>query len=175
MYHQSDKKSAVREIQKYLYVISDRKYPEIPRIPIDGIFDNETTAAVIKFQQIKSFSPTGTVDYETFTALYEDYQNVVDDFYTNNYIFGDSNLPLKENDQNEDVRALHIMIGELRKTYPQIKDVGIGAYFSNRTGDAIEALRRIFMFPKSRQLDKDLYRRIVTEINARKHFEEKST
>ncbi len=173
MYHQTDKKSAIKEIQTYLYVLSDRKYKEIPRVPIDGIFDKESEAAVIEFQKIKLFSETGIVDYETFTALYEDYLAVTEDLSTNNYIFGDSVFPISENDQNEDVRALHVMINELRKTYPQITDVGSGAYFSKRTGDAIEDLRTLFMLPKSRKLDKALYQRMTDEIESRKRLEEK--
>ena len=174
MYQQTDKKSAIKEIQKYLYVLSDRKYTEIPRIPIDGIFDKETEAAVIKFQEIKLLSKSGIVDYETFTALYDDYLGVVEDVYTADYIFGDGSFPLSENDQSEDVRALHIMINELRKTYPQINPVGTGAYFSKRTGDAIEILSELFILPKSRKLNKELYRRMIDEINARNRFEEKN-
>jgi len=173
MYQQTDKKSAVKEIQKYLYVISDKKYNEIPRIPIDGIFDDETKDAVIKFQEITLLAPTGTVDYVTFISLFEVYTSIMDDFYTTDYIFGDSIFPLEENDQNEDVRALHIMIGELRKTYPQITDAGSGTYFSKKTGDAIEELRELFSLTKSRKLDKTLYRRMNAEIRARQMFKEK--
>lgn len=173
MYQQGDKRSAVREIQKYLYVLSDKKYETIPRIPIDGIFDEETKAAVIEYQKIKLLTESGVVDFETFTALYDDYISVVDNFYTNDYIIGDSSFPLSENDQNEDVRALHLMINELRKSYPQIVNVGTGSYYSKRTADAVEALRELFVFPKSRKVDKELYRRLKTEINARNQTERK--
>lgn len=174
MYQQNDKRSAVREIQKYLYVLSDRKYETIPRIPIDGIFDEETKAAVIEYQKIKLLTESGIVDFETFTALYGDYLSVVDNFYTNDYIIGDSAFPLSENEQSEDVRALHLIINELRKSYPQIASVGTGSYFSKRTGDAIEALRELFIFPKSREVDKELYRRLISEINARNQSEIKT-
>ena len=166
MYQQTDKKSAIAEIQKYLYVLSDRKYKELPRVPIDGIYDDETRTAVRKFQEIKLFSPSGAVDFETFSALYKDYSEVVSDFYTTDYILGDGNLPLFETNQNEDVRALHLMINELRKSYPEIKEVGIGSYFSKRTGDAVEYLREIFLLPKSRKADKLFYSRILLEIKA---------
>lgn len=174
MYQQRDKKSAVREIQRYLFVLSDRKYKSIPRIPIDGIFDEETKAAVIEYQTVKFLTPSGIVDLETFNSLYEDYMLVVDNFYTNDYIIGDSSFPLSENDQNEDVRALHLIINELRKSYPQIKNVGTGAYFSRRTGDAIEQLRELFIFPSSRAVDKELYRRLQRELNARNQIKRKT-
>ena len=148
MYLQSDKKSAIKEIQKYLYILSDRKYIQIPRVPIDGIFDKETEGAVYKFQEIKNLTPSGTVDYKTFTELYLDYLDAIKNDYANDYIYGFGSLPLKENDQNEDVKAMHIMINALRKVYPQITEVGSGSYFTKRSGDAIENLREIFLMKK---------------------------
>jgi peptidoglycan hydrolase-like protein with peptidoglycan-binding domain len=168
MYYQNDRKSAVREIQRFLFLLSDKKYKNIPRIPIDGFFDGETKTAVSEYQKIKGISPTGIVDYITFTMLYEDYTAVLEDFYTNDYILGDGSLPLKEGDQNEDVRILHLMITELRKSYPQLTDVGSSSYYSKKTGDAIEELRKLFFMPPSREFDKELYRRSVNELNARK-------
>ena len=172
MYQQSNKNAAVKEIQTYLYLISDRMYADVPRIPIDGIYDSETEAAVIKYQEIKGISQSGAVDYETFTALYNDYSRIIEYEETNGYIFGDGSLPLKENDQNEDVRALHVMISELRKAYPNIPDTGNGSYYSARTGDAVEALSEIFMLPKSRILDRSLYKRMLTEIDSLKYAEQ---
>ncbi len=174
MYRQTDRKSAIIEIQKYLYVLSDRKYKEIPRVPIDGVFDAETAYAVRKFQEIKLLPTSDKVDLETFTALYEDYREVVNEFYTTDYILGDGTLPLFETNQNEDVRALHLIINELRKSYPQIKDVGTGAYFSRRTGDAVEYLRELFGLEKSRRVDKKLYARMLLELKAQNRLLKKS-
>ena len=173
MYQQTDKISAIKEIQKYLFVISDSKYNEVPRVPIDGIFDNETELAVIKFQESVNLSPTGIVDFITFKKLFEEYKSITENLNTTNYIFGDSSFPLKENDQNEDVRALHVMISKIRKTFPYLTDPGHGSYYSQRTADSIEEMRKLFMLPRSRNLDKELYRRMIVEINGRQHFKEK--
>ncbi|MBO5908350.1 MAG: peptidoglycan-binding protein [Clostridia bacterium] len=171
MYQQNNKKAAVTEIQSYLFFLSDKKYPQIPRVPIDGVFDKETENAVIEFQKIMLLSPTGVVDFETFTKLYNEYESAMIDYNTENYIFGNSNLPLKENDQNEDVRALHVMVNRLRKTYPQINAVGTGSYFSTSTKNALKELRGIFYLPGLPILDKALYRRMKEEINARERIE----
>lgn len=173
MYQQSNRSEAIREIQTYLFFLSDKRYDSINRIPIDGVFDQETEQAVIAFQKETSLDPTGIVDYETFTTLYLEYKSAYEEFYEKPYIIGDGDLPLKENDQNDDVRTLHTMINELRKSYPEISEVGSGSYFSSRTGDAIEDIRYLFMFERSRVLDKALYSRIKREIAARKLFEEK--
>ena len=172
MYLQSDKKAAITEIQKYLFFLSDKKYNTIPRIPIDGIFDEETKNAVIEFQKIMLLETTGVVDFETFTLLYQEYEQTLNDYNTENYIFGHANFPLKENDQNEDVRALHVMINRLRKTYPQVTDIGTGSYFSHNTKNALTELRSIFSLKGEPILDKPLYRRIKNEIDARERFEE---
>ena len=173
MYRQSDKEEAIKEVQEYLFFLSDKKYDTIKRIPIDGVFDKETEEAVIEFQLANSIEPTGIVDYETFTLLEREYSIAYENFSEKDYIIGDSQLPLSENDQNEDVRALHTMINELRKTYHQIESVGTGAFYSSRTGDTIESIRKLFLFPPSRALDKALYTRIKSEIASRKLFEEK--
>ena len=172
MYRQENKKAAVYEIQEYLFFLSDKKYPSIPRVPIDGTFDGETRDAVIEFQKIMLLSPSGIVDYETFTALYEEYEIARLDYDTENYIFRNGTLPLKENDQNEDVRVLHTMINRLRKTYPQITDAGSGAYFSKNTAEAIKQMRILFALPGKPILDKALYRRIKSEIDARERYEQ---
>ena len=112
MYQQSDKTAAIKEIQEYLFFLSDKKYERIKRIPIDGVFDKETEDAVIAFQLATSLEPTGIVDYETFTTLYTEYVRVYEEYNEKGYIFGDGSFPLQENDQNEDVRALHVMINE---------------------------------------------------------------
>ena len=167
MYKQSDRISAIKEIQKFLYLLSDSKYKSIPRVPIDGVFDDETKAAVIAYQKEKQITPSGAVDHETFVSLYSDYSEIINDSNTNGFIFGDGKFPLKEGDRNEDVRALNIIINELSKTYRQITEIDVSSYFSANTGDAIEEITEIFLYPRSRALDKNLYRRINEELNAR--------
>ena len=166
MYQQTDKNAAIREIQKYLFYISDTKYPSIPRIPIDGVFDNETKSAVLEYQTIKNINPSGIVDYETFSALYGDYIEIEFNSNSSDYIIGDTMFPIVENEQSEDVRVLHVMINELRKKYTEIGDVGTGSFFSKRTADAIEKLSIIFCLPKTRRVNKELYYRMKEEINA---------
>ena len=51
MYPLSDKVSAIREVQKFLHLISDKKGSTIPRVSIDGIYGEETRGAVSEFQR----------------------------------------------------------------------------------------------------------------------------
>ena len=70
MYFLSDSPAAIREVQKFLYVISYRVNSDVPRVAIDGIYGPETEAAVIAFQEIYGHSASGSVDRETFDSLY---------------------------------------------------------------------------------------------------------
>ena len=50
MYRTGDRQAAIREIKKYIYVISTKVYPEIERTTIDGQYDEPTREAVKAFQ-----------------------------------------------------------------------------------------------------------------------------
>ena len=166
MYNQKDKKAAVKEVQRYLFFLSDKKHKSIPRIPIDGEFDEETRVAVKEFQRIKGLAQTGEVDYITYTELYREYDEAMLDHKTQDYFFLSSRLPLKEGELGDDIRIMNLMLGEFKKTYPCLTDAGEGSYFSLRSANAVEELREIFMLPDSRIFDKQLYRRSIAELNS---------
>ena len=173
MYHITDKEAAVKEIQRYLYVISDTAYPEIPRIPIDGDFDGETRVAVEKFQQIMGIEITGKVNSETFRLLYEEYLAVTAEKSTDDSIIGDDNFPLEEGSHSEDVRALHIIINELKKTYTELPFVGTGAFYNRITAEAVRMLREIYMLAPGSSGDKKLHSRLKEDIDARRRVKQK--
>lgn len=166
-YRINDRGAAIKEIKKYLYLISENMYKDIPRNTIDEIYDSETKAAVLKYQEIKGIEVSGVVDLETFDALYSDYLLLAEDTVTEDYILS-SGFPLKKGMISEDVRLLHLMINELRKTYQNINYVGTGNYYSSETEKAISYLRNLFGFEGGGDLDKRLYYRIKKELRARK-------
>ena len=173
MYSINDKKSAVKEIQKYLYKISDTTYPKIPRIPIDGDFDKETRAAVEKFQQIMGIEVTGIVNNETFALLYDEYLAVIADQNTDNSIIGDDTFPLMEGSHSEAVSALHLIINELGETYTELPSVGTGSFYNKTTSDAIKMLRKIYRLSPSEKVDKILYSRLREDLDARRRVKQK--
>ena len=62
----------VRQIQEQLNVIAEA-YPAIPKVGVDGIYGEQTKAAVRKFQNIFGFSETGITDYSTWYKIQEIY------------------------------------------------------------------------------------------------------
>ena len=62
----------VRQIQEQLNVIAEA-YPAIPNVGVDGIYGEQTKAAVRKFQNIFGLSETGITDYSTWYKIQEIY------------------------------------------------------------------------------------------------------
>lgn len=62
----------VRQIQEQLNVIAEA-YPAIPKVSVDGIYGEQTKAAVRKFQNIFGLSETGITDYSTWYKIQEIY------------------------------------------------------------------------------------------------------
>jgi len=164
MYRTNDKKAAIREIKKYLYALNRSIYPSIRRTTVDGIFDDETRAAVMDFQKIMGYDETGIVDFQTFTALYNEYLRAIESSSPDN-ITSSGGFPLSVGAMNEDVRLLHIFINELAKIYSSVEDVGTSSYYSNESANAILALSKIFMMNESLVADKMMMKRIIYDVN----------
>ncbi len=75
-YTEEQKREHVRELQEYLHGIShtDESYPHV--IP-DGIYGENTTAAVNRFQQQNQLRPTGETNTDTWNAIVQQYQDKV--------------------------------------------------------------------------------------------------
>lgn len=58
----------VRQMQNQLNAIADA-YPAIPKITADGIYGEQTAAAVRRFQQIFNLPVTGIVDFATWYRI----------------------------------------------------------------------------------------------------------
>ena len=168
MYNIADKNEVIREIKKYLYAISTNTYPEIGRTTIDGFYDKETADSVRRFQEIKNLGADGIVDYLTFLALYAEYKSIIDKENTKDYIVEDSGLPIVFGDLSEDVRALHILINQLRNVHKEIASVGTGSYYSKRTEAAVRELRKIFGMQDGVGVDAILFNRMIAELDAHK-------
>ena len=68
MYTAQQKKDHIREIQTYLHFIA-RTDGSIPVVIPDGIYGDETTAAVTAFQRLYNLPQTGEVDKGTWDRI----------------------------------------------------------------------------------------------------------
>lgn len=166
MYALNDKRSAIIEVQRFLYLISNTTHPTVPRVAIDGIWGTETEAAVIEFQRISGKETTGKVDYETFELLYSAYSAAKSDFYERKFLITSQGFPLTKNMINNDVLVLHLMILEIQKTYDYLTEVTKSTYYSETTEKAVMELQEIFGIEPSGEVDAEMFQRLVLELDS---------
>ena len=167
MYRLEDERAAIREIQKYLYFISDSIYPEIPRVAIDGIYGEETREAVRVFQRIVGLDENGNVDYETFTMLYAEYLNAQLLIESEKFFIDTKIFPVKEGDMGREILYINLMLDELGKIYSEMGRVDIKPYFTQSSENAVKELRKIFMLESSPVIDLLLFNKMRHELKVR--------
>lgn len=69
---------AVLNMQRYLRQLSYFD-PDIPSVPIDGIYDSATASAVAAFQKKYALPQTGTADAVTWAKLFEEYLRSIEE------------------------------------------------------------------------------------------------
>jgi hypothetical protein len=168
MYDITSRTEVVREIKRYLYLVSEYVYPEIGRNTIDGIYDSSVAESIKKYQKIKSIPATGAVDLKTFTHLYSDFDKARNKLNSKGYVLTDDGFPISLGDMSEDVRIIHGIIGELKNVFSELYDVGNGSYYSKRTAGSVRMLREIFGFDKGEHIDEPLYLRMLEELASHK-------
>jgi hypothetical protein len=168
MYFVDDKKSAIKEVQRYLVYIAET-YNEMPYTQIDGIYSEETKAAVEFFQESKEIEVTGYVNEETFRLIVAEYSEIKNHNQSINGIANDELYPLKRGDAGESVKRLNSLIGELSEYY-DIPILHSGEGYTEDTVASVKLMQKIFGFSESGETDIDLLSRIVTELNARENF-----
>lgn len=172
MYALSDKPAAIREVQKFLHVISDSVNTSIPRVAIDGIYGEETENAVKIFQQLYGLEINGFVDIITFDMLYSLYSEALIDKNIRDYVITYEGFPIKTGNISDDVLVIHLMFSELEKTYKDIGRSEKSTYFSDKSRNTAMELQKIFRFPITGEVDARFFERMKIEIAAIKRLNE---
>ena len=168
MYRIDDRTSAIREIQRYLYEIHKAGLVSISRVPIDGIYGEQTRNAVSEFQDTQGIERSGSVGYETYTAIYREYRQAQALAGNKEYLISDNPFPFKRGDNSTDIEVIHLIFRELRNYYPDLPFVKRSSYFSGETESVARAAEAIFGMNESGTVTKALYDRMLRELSARK-------
>ncbi len=173
MYELLDKPAAIREIQKFLFVISDKVNNKVPRVAIDGIYGEETKNAVVIFQDLYDIDGDGTVDRITFDKMYVLYKDALDEDLRSDYIITNGGFPISVGAQNNDVLYVHLLLNELGKTYKDIERIDIkSTFFSERSSRAVKDLEKIFRIDGNGEIDSLFLLRMENEIDSIKRRNE---
>lgn len=165
MVFQNETEKIIKEVQSFLYLLSGDD-DTIPRVSINGEYDEITTAAVRSFQALRGLEENGKVDYLTYSKLVSEKKRVETEKLITMPLVGGGSFPLSEGDNSESVRMLNLMINELSVSYDSVPYVGTGTYYGKNTANAVLTLTEIFNTPITESVDKHLYYRILKELRA---------
>ena len=155
MYYISDRRSAVREIQKYLSAV----YGKTRHISESGAFDTGTRDAVVDFQTKEGLNPTGRVDSETFSALYRKYKSE-ENKRTAKKAAPFISFPIKRNDLSEEIRIISKKAANLLDYYGVYHALRPSPIFTKEAAVCIRKLRQIYKLPDDEIIDEELYLRM---------------
>ena len=161
MYDVSDKRSAIKVLQRYL----NKLYGNELSISQNGIFDESTILALNKFQKDNNLDITDHADRETFSALYSSYVEKDKELELKKR---NPNLrfPIKRGESSPFIANINYIMREILMHYSIYWITPGGDYFSSTTEEAVKALRDIFEFKSTNVVDEMLYLRLKDEFES---------
>ena len=138
----------VRELQYLLNLVSEF-VNTVPSVTIDGIFGENTAAAVRAYQSVAELPVTGVVDVDTWESLYRAYQGILailpEDYgwVAEPY----PGYPLTRGQRGEDVRLLQNYLNLISDIYTEIPKIAADGDFGPSTEAAVKAYQQIFGIP----------------------------
>lgn len=136
----------VRELQ-YLLAFIGSFLQEVRPIAIDGIFGQNTRAAVEDFQAYAGITQTGAVDAQTWNAIYGTYRELLaslpEEYYSSSTVPYPGS-PLRVGSTGAYVRTLQAYLNRISDVYTNIPKLTVDGQFGNATRGAVQAYQRIF-------------------------------
>ncbi len=133
-------KDAIINLQTYLRAQTFVDENAIP-VPIDGIFDSQTQAALTEFQRKNGLMPTGIADRETWDLLYSQYLQILEDISLPSPIIPFPSFPrdytIKRGEKSFLVATLQYMINEIGLVYNTLEPVEISGEYNEETEKTI--------------------------------------
>lgn len=164
---QGDNGIPVLLVQYYLSFIGSFN-PEQPRPELTGIFDGQTAAAVIAFQQRSALTADGIVERNTWNALQQAYSDTLADLpadYRNfaGEIFPGRNLVL--GDSGSSVEILQQNLLRISENDAEIPGVAVTGTFDEATETAVRAIQRQAGIPENGAVGAITWSNIITRGN----------
>lgn len=136
----------VTELQYFLSMIAAFNESVRP-VATDGVFGSNTRAAVEDFQYDYGLPVTGTVELDTWRALYETYRNLLSslpDGYFSASTAPYPGFPLVVGVENEGVRILQDMLNRISDVYTEIPKLTVDGSYGTATENAVRIYQEIF-------------------------------
>ena len=157
-------RSAIQNLQRYLRQLSFFD-PDIPPLPVSGVWDPNTKEALIAFQKKNGLPPTGVADQKTWNLLYEQYLASVEEKSPPARMPVYPRLPerdsLRRGDVGFPVTAVQYMLDELTLEYEGLENVPQNGIYGPETEAAVREFQKRNLLPESGEVDKKTWDAIV--------------
>lgn len=137
---------------QYLLAYLSQFYNTVPLISIDGIFGDNTEAAVRAFQRTFDIPVTGEVDLETWDALYKTYLGFLETIpfkYIEGNVLPYPGVQLRLGAESDSVRVLQEYIVYISQFISEIPSIPVTGYYGTQTRDAVTALQAFLGLPQN--------------------------
>lgn len=152
----------VRSLQTMIRVIAQND-PDQPSLIPDGIYGNQTTAAVSAFQRNHGLPVTGVADQQTWEAVvaaYEPALAVAGPAQPLEIVL-DSGEILRRGSNDPDIYIVQAVLTVLSNAYGSITPPGNSGILDEATAAALIAFQEMFGLPQSGELDKLTWRQLA--------------
>ena len=152
MYLIDDKKSAIKEVQRLLGINES------------GVYDNNTRSMVKRFQTIQNIEVSGTVNYNTFTRLRNEYNKTETKNKVGAILPFYNDFPYKRGDRGPGVSILNTMLSQALEKHAVNIMKPRGEYYSYKTENAVRELRKVFLLEDNGEIDEIFYERLQRQF-----------
>ncbi len=155
----------IREVQEKLRALSLNE-GRLPEVSVDGVYGPLTSLAVSAFQQQEGLAVTGNVDFETWRALNEAYEETLFDQKQPERIAGLScNLRIRQGQTGNEVLLLQTMLNFIGEKHYNIGGVEQNGRYDEQTTSAVREYQRTAGLPMTGEVDKATWDAIATLYN----------
>jgi len=162
-----DDRNNVFELQKFLQKISETD-SDIPFLNTDGIYGDETTEAVRKFQQTRNLPQTGLADFETWDLIFNEYQDLIKltDTALPFHVYPIDIYEIKLGDSGDAVVVIQLLLNKFASKYNNLKTVNVTGKYNNETSDAVKNFQSINMLEPSGIVNRPTWNEMVNLYRA---------
>ena len=162
---QKNNQTEVIELQNMLRTIALAD-GSIPLINPDGIFGPKTEEAVIAFQKDAGLSPSGIVDYATWSAIFRAYQKA-SHILSHRGIqpFPSPNYEIRSGEKTDLVLLVQIMLSSLAIALELFDDITLNGVYDEQTEKAVTEFQKLHQLTANGVIDRKTWDELARSYN----------
>ena len=164
----ANEQQAIRNLQRYLRHLSYFS-EEIGALPIDGIFERDTEAALRAFQTAEGLPPTGRADQETWERLFDAYRRSVEEKQPPHAISHFPQIPENYTVEVGEVQFLVSIIQnalqELSVVYDGLDGIPLSGTYDEATAAGVRTFQEANGLPATGGVDRRTWNAIADAYN----------